>query len=73
MEPLKDGIVAGGFMILGASLSNGGLIGASEDNDGPNVARIEGRALDPWQGKLSDHIRRYTFDVPRRREAAWLR
>ena len=73
MEPLEDGIVAGSFVILGANLSNGGLIGAGEDNDGPDVARIEGRALDPWQGKLSDHIRRYSFDIPRRKEAVWWR
>ena len=73
MEPLEDGIVAGSLVVLGTNLSNGALIGAGKDNDGPDVARIEGRALDPWQGKLSDHIRRYTFDIPRRKEAVWLR
>ncbi|GAA0454536.1 hypothetical protein GCM10008985_07880 [Halococcus dombrowskii] len=72
MEPIEDGIVAGSLVILGADLSNGGLIDAGEDNDGPDVARIEGQALDPWQGELSDHIRRYTFDIPRRKEPVWL-
>ena len=73
MEPLEGGIVAGSLVILGADLPNRGLIDAGEGNDRPDVARIEGRALDPWQGKLSDHIHRYSFDVPRRKEAVWLR
>ena len=72
VEPVEDGVVAGSIVILGAYLSNRGLIDAGEDDDGPDVARIEGRALDPWQGKLSDHIRRYAFDVPCRKEAVWL-
>jgi hypothetical protein len=71
VEPVEDGIVAGSLVILGADLPDGGPIDTSEDNDGPDVARIEGRALDPWQGKLSDHIRRYFFDIPRRKEAVW--
>ena len=73
MEPLEDGIVAGSLVILGADLPNRGLIDAGEDKDGPDVARIEGRALDPWQGELADHIRRYSFSVPCRKEAVWLR
>jgi len=72
VEPVEDGIVAGSFVILGADLPDRGPIDAGEDNDGPDVARIEGRALDPWQRKLSDHIRRYTFDIPRRKEPVWL-
>jgi hypothetical protein len=72
VEPVEDGIVAGSSMILGADLPNGGLIDAGKGNDGPDIARIEGRTLDPWQRKLSDHIRRYAFNVPRRKEAVWL-
>jgi hypothetical protein len=73
VEPVEDSIVAGSLVILSANFPDRGLIDAGEDNDGPDVARIEGRALDPWQGKLSDHIRRYSFDIPRRKEAVWLR
>ena len=73
MEPLEDGIVEGRFVILGADLPNRGLIDAGEDSDGLDIARIEGQALDPWQGKLSNHIRRYSFDIPRRKKAVWLR
>ena len=73
MEPVEDGIVAGSLTILGADLPNGGLIDAGKGNDGLDIARIEGSPLDPWQGKLSDHIRHYSFDIPRRKEAVWLR
>ena len=72
MEPVEGGIVAGSLVILGADLPNRGPIDTGEDNDGPDIARIEGRALDPWQGELSDYIRRYTFDIPRRKEPVWL-
>ena len=58
-------MVAGSLVILGADLPNRGLIDTGEGNDGPDVAKIEGRALDPWQWEFSDHIRRYTFDAPR--------
>ena len=62
-----------GWLEFAANLPDGGPIDTSEDNDGPDVARIEGRALDPWQGELADHIRRYSFSVPCRKEAVWLR
>ena len=71
MEPVEDGIVAGSFVIFGADLPNGGLIDTSEGNDGPDVTGIKGSPLDPWHRKLSDHIRRYFFDIPRRKEAVW--
>jgi hypothetical protein len=50
VEPVEDGIVAGSLVILGADLPNGGLINADEDNDGPDVARIERRASIPGRG-----------------------
>ena len=50
MEQVEDGVVAGSIVILGAYLSNRGLIDAGEDDDGPDVARIEERASIPGRG-----------------------
>jgi hypothetical protein len=49
VEPVEDSIVAESFGIFRANLSNGGLIDTGENSDGPDVARIEERALNPWQ------------------------
>ena len=49
MEPLSDDIVD-----LGANLLDRRLTDSSTDDDRPDIAGIERRILDPWQGKVAD-------------------
>jgi hypothetical protein len=52
MKPVSDSIAAGCIVRLGTDLPDGRLSNGSPDDDGPNIAGIEGRALDPWQGEV---------------------
>jgi hypothetical protein len=56
MKPVSDSIAAGCIVRLGTNLPDGGLSNGSPGDNRPDIARIEGRALDPWQREVVDLV-----------------
>jgi hypothetical protein len=56
MKPVSDSIAAGRIVRLGTDLPDGRLSNGSPGDDRPDIAGIEGRALDPWQWEVVDLV-----------------
>ena len=71
MEPRQDGVVTGRSVGIVAGVPNRVLVGASQNDDEPDVAGVEGAPLDTRQWERGDDICRYVFDVRRRKMPVW--
>jgi len=56
MELVHDSIVTDSVVVVLARLPDGRLIDCCKNDNSPDIAGIEGRALDPWQGELADDV-----------------
>ncbi len=72
VQPVHDSIVAGRVVRLRRDLPDGRLINAGHGDDWPDIAGIEGRALDSSEWKLSNYVGRYIFDVCCRKYTVWI-
>ena len=71
MEPRQDGVVTRRSVGIVAGVPNRVLVGASQNDDEPDVAGVEGAPLDTRQWERGDDICRYVFYVRRRKVAVW--
>ena len=67
MEPCEDGVVTWRSVGVVAGFPNGGLIDASQDDDEPDVAGVEGAPLDTrqWGGVMTSSATSLTSDAER--------
>ena len=56
MEPVHDSVVTGSVVVVFAGLPDGRLVDCCEGDSSPDLAGIEGRALDSRQRQLLNEI-----------------
>jgi len=72
VQPCEGSVVARCPVGVFARLPDRGLIDASQDDDEPDVAGVEGTPLDARQGEWRNDFFRYVFDVRRRKVSVWV-
>ena len=72
VQPRQNGVVTRCSVGVLARFPNRGLIGASQDDDEPDVAGVEGAPLDTRQWEWRNDFFRYVFDLRRRKVHVWI-